>query len=98
MKTWKFDVIITMVFLYAICSSSAQKNADGWRALEHYFIPPQQYEGKMGSFRSPLLFRDGKRAQTVSDWKRRRAEILKEWMGLMGAWPPVIQRPRMDVL
>jgi pimeloyl-ACP methyl ester carboxylesterase len=31
-------------------------------------------------------------------WRKRRAEILEAWHGLMGAWPPLIERPRVETL
>jgi dipeptidyl aminopeptidase/acylaminoacyl peptidase len=34
----------------------------------------------------------------ASDWPRRRAEILTNWHELMGPWPPVIERPKLEVI
>jgi hypothetical protein len=35
---------------------------------------------------------------TAADWQRRRAEILATWHQLMGPWPPLIERPRVEVV
>jgi hypothetical protein len=47
---------------------------------------------------SPLVFRDGSTVKTSQDWQRRRQEILSEWHAIMGAWPPVIEKPKIEVL
>ena len=62
------------------------------------FAPPAEHAGQLGSYRSPLLFNDGSRVKTAADWPRRRAEILTQWHGLMGAWPPVLEKPKLEFL
>lgn len=61
-------------------------------------VPPAEFEGKLGAYRSPLLFDDGTRVGKAEDWPRRRAEILKYWHGAMGAWPPLLEKPKMETL
>lgn len=73
-------------------------NPDTWKRIAPYFAPPAEYAGKLGSYRSPLLFDDGKPVKTARDWAKRREEILKTWHGLMGAWPPLLEKPRLEVL
>ena len=63
-----------------------------------YFKPAAEFPGDPGSYPSPLIFKDRSKAQTAADWQRRRAEILADWHGIMGAWPAVIERPKMEVL
>lgn len=67
-------------------------------ALAPAFAPPAEFAGKLGDYRSPLLFDDGTPVRTAEDWKRRRDEILKAWHGLMGPWPEEIARPKVEVL
>ena len=69
-----------------------------WETIAPSFNPPAQYAGKFGNYRSPLLFDDGKPVTTAADWQRRRKEILDYWHGLMGAWPPVIEKPKIEYL
>src|SRR6266567_1132872 len=69
-----------------------------WADISKFFNTPPEYAANLGAFRSPLLFLNGKLATSESDWKKRRAEIRKEWMDLMGVWPPVIDRPKMETL
>lgn len=66
--------------------------------LAEFFAPPEHYRSDFGIFRSPLIFTDGTQVQNRSDWLRRRQEILSTWHNIMGPWPPLIERPRVEVL
>src|SRR4029077_12012512 len=72
--------------------------ASSWRTLEPFFRPPIEFANRLGSYRFPLLFKDGSKVKDAADWARRRAEILREWNELMGAWPPVIEKPNVETL
>src|SRR2546430_1531304 len=69
-----------------------------WEIIAPFFQPPSEFAGQFGAYRSPLLFNDGTPVKSAADWPRRRAEILREWNELMGPWPPVIERPKLEVL
>lgn len=71
---------------------------EAWLAIASSFQPPAEWAGQLGEHRSPLRFRDGADVRTAADWTRRRAEILADWHGLMGAWPPLLERPQVEVL
>src|SRR4051794_15942574 len=62
-----------------------------WDSIATYFKPPAEYAGKLGDYRSPLLFDDGSPVKTPEEWQRRRRQILDHWHGVMGKWPPVIE-------
>ncbi len=81
-----------------LAATPAADPAPHWRAIESYFSPPAELAGKMGNYRSPLLFADGSKVQAAADWPRRRAEIARQWMDLMGEWPPMIEKPAMQTL
>ncbi len=66
--------------------------------LAPYFTPPAPYRSDIGNFRSPLVFADGTRVQDPAEWPRRRDEILTTWHKIMGPWPPLIERPRVEVV
>lgn len=66
--------------------------------LAEFFTPPEKYRFDFGSFRSPLLFADGARVRTPADWQRRRAEIHLSWHQFMGPWPPLIEKPRVEMV
>lgn len=72
--------------------------ASNWRTIAPYFQPPAEFAGQSGSYRSPLLFNDGSTVPDAAAWPRRRGEILKEWQELMGPWPPIMERPRVETL
>jgi len=69
-----------------------------WKLIAPFFRPPPDYAEQFGTYRSPLLFNDGNRVRTAADWPRRREEIFKQWHGLMGPWPPVLPKPKMEFL
>jgi len=66
--------------------------------IDSYFTPPKEWRGKLGAFRSPLVFNDGTRAKTPADWARRRLELRVDWMKLLGQWPKLITEPKVVVL
>jgi len=66
--------------------------------LSEFFIPPNEWKGKLGNYRSPLIFNDESKVETPKDWSRRRIEIRKIWMQLMGQWPKLIIEPKVMVL
>ncbi len=59
---------------------------------------PAEFAGQLFPDKSPLVFKDGSVVRTAADWPRRRAEILADWHGIMGAWPAVIEKPRIEAL
>jgi dienelactone hydrolase len=67
-------------------------------AIAPFFRPPPEFVGKLGEYRSPLLFADGTHVKSAEDWAKRRREIEKTWHDLMGPWPPVIEKPKVEVL
>lgn len=66
--------------------------------LAPFFRPPEEFAKDFGNYRSPLKFDDGSPVKTAADWPKRREEILKTWHGLMGAWPALIEKPKIDYL
>src|SRR5258708_3427351 len=79
-------------------SESQSQLPDPPDGIAQFFEPPKEYRWALGGFRSPLLFEDGTPVRTPADWPRRRAEILATWHSAMGAWPPLIERPRVEVV
>ena len=66
--------------------------------IASFFKPPAEFAGNLGNHASPLAFKDGSQAKIPADWQKRRAEILADWHGIMGAWPAVIEKPKIEVL
>src|SRR5262245_44811940 len=69
-----------------------------WRTIQPFFQPPAEFAGKFGPYRSPLLFNDGSPVRSAEEWPRRRTELLEMWQGLMGPWPAVVEKPKIEVL
>ncbi|HEX8201811.1 MAG TPA: hypothetical protein VF590_15150 [Isosphaeraceae bacterium] len=66
--------------------------------LARFFRPPAEFAGDFGPYQSPLTFDDGRPVRTAAEWAERRREIRATWTGILGAWPPPIARPRLEVL
>ncbi len=58
------------------------------------FRPPPGFEGDLGSYKSPLVFDDGRPVRDAAAWRQRRQEILASWHGIMDDWPRVSLGPR----
>ena len=84
------------VLILVVTASRAEERSAVWAKIAPHFAPPPEFAGKYGKYRSPLLFDDGTEVRTPGDWRRRRQEILDHWHGVMGAWPAVIEKPRID--
>jgi dienelactone hydrolase len=72
--------------------------SEAWERIREYFTPPDRFRDDLGGLRPVLKFSDGRPVTTPGEWAERRREILKAWHELMGPWPPLIQKPRMEVL
>jgi dienelactone hydrolase len=74
------------------------QTAGPWLQIVPLFRVPDAFAGKLGSYRSPLLFADGTPVRSAADWPRRRAEILAGWHALMGPWPDLLSQTRLERL
>lgn len=78
--------------LFAVTTIAAEPPA----ALAPFFQPPAEFASDFGGYRSPLKFDDGTSVRNAEDWQQRRAEILKYWHTAMGAWPPLLEKPKLE--
>src|SRR5881394_234250 len=85
--------VALMAACTAVSMANAAEDAERWKKIAPYFTPPPEYAGKLGDYRSVLLFESGTPVKTPADWQRRRREILDHWHKVMGAWPELINRP-----
>lgn len=69
-----------------------------WNEIAPHFVPPPEFAGDFGEYRSPLLFENGRPVETAGEWQARRREIVELWHGWMGTWPPLIEEPEVTVL
>ena len=79
-------------------NSSAPADARLPADLAPFFLPPRELTGDFGEYRSPLTFYDGRTVENAADWDERRREILGRWHEIMGAWPPLIEKPEITYL
>lgn len=97
-----FRAYLLVLFIIAPAIAAQTPPGDGDARtddlLAPYFTPPPEFAGKLGDYRSPLLFEDGTPVRTKEDWARRRKEILDHWNKVMGQWPAVLEKPRIEYL
>jgi Esterase FrsA-like len=67
-----------------------------WAKIAPFFHPPAEFTDQFGTFTSPLKFYAGRPVKSAAEWPQRRQEILDRWHELLGPWPPLIARPRME--
>jgi dienelactone hydrolase len=77
--------------------SSGEENSVPGK-IAPFFRPPPELAKDFGEYRSVLKFYDGTLVKTKADWQRRRQEILKKWEGMMGSWPPLIEKPKIEYM
>jgi hypothetical protein len=82
----------------AVLTGTSEKKAAS--LLEPFFHAPPAYAEEFGSYSSPLMSSPDA-AWKVTDaqsWARRRTELLQQWHELMGPWPAVLERPKVQTL
>ena len=74
-------------------------STETWSKIAFAFQPPVGTDATpAASLRSPLIFNDGRPVKTPAEWRERREEILKYWHAALGAWPPLIEKPEVEVI
>jgi hypothetical protein len=86
-----------LVALWIVSLAHAEEG-QGWAKIAPFFQPPAEFAGQFGEYRSPLKFADGREVKTPAEWLQRRREILATWNSLLGPWPPLLERPKMERL
>ncbi|TDU64564.1 prolyl oligopeptidase family protein [Prosthecobacter fusiformis] len=89
---------MTRAYLFALFVSTSFAADPVWESIAASFQPPAEYAGKLGAYASPLKFNDGSEVKTATEWQQRRLEILHNWHALMGEWPPLVERPKLEIL
>ena len=99
----KNTLIIVACFLHLSVSSQISKENSFpqhqiWEKISPFFSPPPQYEGDYDTYRSPLIFYNGDTVRTAKEWPSRRAEILKQWHGMLGQWPELLTDQELEYI
>jgi dienelactone hydrolase len=89
-----------LVLLSFICHAedAAVKREEIWKKIEPLFTVPAEFKDKLAPHRSLLKFDDGTEVKTADDWKKRRGEILTYWHKMLGPWPAIIEKPKIEFL
>jgi prolyl oligopeptidase family protein len=90
-------LLACVAFAWARPSVGAESSG-AWKAIAPFFSPPAEFANDFGAYKSPLRFDDGQSVRNADDWERRRQEIRKYWHKVMGPWPPLIEKPKIDYL
>ena len=96
-------ILLTCVGLAAVFptgSSQAEEAGapadEAWKVIAPFFAPPKEYANDLGEHKPVLEFYDGTPVKTAAGWARRREETRKKWHGIMGPWPPLIDKPTIE--
>jgi dienelactone hydrolase len=84
--------------LLPVVARSAEPAADLRQKLQPFYTPRAEFAGKLGDYKSPLVFADGSPVKTPEDWARRRKEILNTWHARLGPWPPLVEKPAVKTM
>jgi pimeloyl-ACP methyl ester carboxylesterase len=82
----------------ASCLAAGAPAEEVWKQIAPFFEAPAAYAGDVGGYKSPLVFDDGRPVKTPADWRKRRRQILAYWHKVMGPWPPLVEKPTVEVL
>ena len=82
----------------AAAQDAGRPHQGGWEKIAPFFQPPTELAEDLGNYRSPLVFDDGQPVRTADDWRRRREEILQFWHKSLGDWPPLVEKPAIEVI
>jgi hypothetical protein len=89
---------ISPAILSQIPAGSNAIAQEAWKQISPFFSPPDNFMEQYGDYRSPLKFYNGQEVRSPGDWKLRRKEILDRWNEMMGPWPPLIKKQKMEIL
>ena len=94
------DRFFLMILASALVSPAVSVQADDrppQDVASHFHARPE-FVGDLNSYKTPLKFDDGRIVRDASEWPTRRREILKTWRDQIGTPPPLIDRPKVEVV
>ncbi|MEW4488889.1 sialidase [Thalassoglobus sp. JC818] len=90
--------VVTLMLVLAVCDSAEPKRDTLPKILAESSTPPPELKNDFGEYHSLLLDRNGDELSSLEKWQVRHSELRNEWTELLGAWPPLIERPQVEVL
>lgn len=97
MKSFRLALIILIARYGSVFSAEISRDELRDR-IAPFFQPLEDFANDFGSYKSPLVFEDGRRAKSGGEWRERRKEILAKWTRSLGAWPPLIEKPKVEFI
>ncbi len=98
MRKFPCTLPVRLLFtLTALTAAAGAADAPPPPNLAPHFTPPAEFTNDLGDYRSPLKFADGRMVKTAAEWPARREEILKSWHERLGAWPALLEKPRIEI-
>jgi hypothetical protein len=85
-----------LAWLLSALVGRAAGGSETWKRIAPFFEVPAEFRSQYSDCPSPLKFYDGRPVATPADWARRRQEILDYWHSVLGPWPRLIERPRLE--
>ncbi len=100
---WTAGILIAgVVASWGTDSASAAEPGSGdpriWEKIAPFFQPPAELGEVSDGYKSLLVFDDGRPVSSPEQWQQRREEILRFWHQALGAWPPLLDEPRIQVV
>jgi len=96
-KDWRW-VYQFFFFMLTLPEILIAQDDSTWEYIAPFFSPPAEYVDKYGSYRSPMLFYDGREVTDEKSWEERREEIRDQWHRMMGKWPPPVKSQEIEVI
>jgi hypothetical protein len=76
-------------------SSGAESACESIRTFSE---PPAAYQNEFAAYKTLLRDSEGHAVVNSAQWQKRRQEIFSYWNDLLGSWPPLIPKPKVEIL
>lgn len=86
-------ILVLAAMLAKTAADEPAAKRERFERLKPFCVPPVEFAGDFGPYRSPLQFANGKQVQSEQDWKKRRDELLQLWNERLGPWPSLVEKP-----
>jgi hypothetical protein len=91
-------IALALVVAATAIAHGATTKDQAWSRIRGAFDCPAEFQTDFAAYKSPLKFANGKTAATPQEWAQRRQEIIAYWTNQLGAWPALLEKPRLEVL
>src|SRR5262245_31932448 len=92
---WMFSLVVGLL---SFTFSSFATGREFPSAIDPLFNPPADFVTNFGKYKTLLRFENGRDVRNAAEWAERRAEIRAYWEKEIGTWPPVIEKPKLEIL